>query len=867
MPVMRGAFGFAVACSVCLPAAWADFRLGPEGEVSPSVPSGAPGTQREPTVAWTGTHHFVAWIHEVNTATTQIRGSRVSPDGRVLDPIGLPLGPTSPIQYHPQLSWNGRNLLLTWYESRSGVLGQYARRLTVDGSVIDEAPISVSTAETEPAGPAEVVWDGTQHWVAWSSERAIDTMPVFAARVTPDGSVVDRPALALAPGSPQKGRLLSMAAGDGQVLVAWAQKVMLDSPAFDPDVYGVRLSTQGKLLDPAPVPLVQEPDLQTPLAISWNGASFLLAYTDRSGASLRGVRIDAGGSVLTPGGFPLFAPDSSAGTPVALGWNGQEHLLVWSRRSVPGYGLWTGRLSTSGTEPTTDLASLAETATGRWVERPRVSLGGPHPFAVWEEGGLGTAFGDIVGVRIAGSGGSVEARPFLVSTAGNPQFEVALASNGRQLFAVWVDERTAGTSECWGTRLLAGGEILDPAGIRLSETGGFCSRPALTWNGRAWTVAWLQARSESPSEPQIRVMQVEEDGAAAGSSVPLSDFGFEAGPLALASDGQRVIVVWQHLASEGTGWDLLAQRIEGSGVRVDAQPFVLSSATLNQRDPDVVWNGQGYLAAWSDERHGYAGVYASPVTPGGQVSSPMGLRLSSARIAESPRIAWNGEHHLVAWVESGETFPIVRAARVSRDGQLIDSRTFESDRGASGRPAATAVGATFAVAWREDVYPGPKILITRLGAALEPLGPPRLEVVPPTPGAALPALATAGAGTVIAYQVHDPAFDALRVRLRAFGEDAPDAGIEPDAGNAPFDAAEAPPDAHLPDAEPDASAARDDAAEGCHCAVARRSRPAAPTLLVTIILAFLLRRRARRCGDDQRRPLESPRRANSKTRP
>jgi hypothetical protein len=673
--------------------------------------------------------------------------------------------------------------------------------------------------------------------------------------VTPDGAVIDRPALALAPGPPHKG-LLAIGAGDGQVLVAWSQQPVPDPLTLDYDLYGLPLSTAGERLTPEPVPLVTAPDSQVPEAISWNGASYLLAYSEASvvTGALRGVRMDAGGAVLTPGGFALFAPDARDSKPMALAWTGQEHLLVWTRPTATGAGLWTARLGTSGTESATGLTSLAEIASGRSITGPRISLGGPQPLVVWEEGLAAGPYRDIVGIRMAAAGTPVEAKPFPVSSGGNAQSQVALASNGRQLFAVWVDGRTPGAFECWGTRLSTRGEVLDATGIFLSTTDAFCARPAVTWNGSSWTVAWQQDQDANRNDARIRVRQVGEDGTPAASIVALTDFGFEAGP-AVASDGQQVIVVWEHLASEGTGWDLRAQRIDGSGARVDAQPFVLSSAPLNQRDPDVVWNGEGYLAAWSDDRFGNTNVYASRITPQGLVSAPMGP-LSPAPIASNPRIAWNGEHHLIAWVESGETSPTVRAARVSRDGQLVDSRTFESARGASGRPAATAIGATFAVAWHEDGFPDHNILIRRLSATLEPLGPARLEVLPPSPGAERPVLASAGSGAVIAYQVYDPSFLASRVRRRTFGEDSlPDAGSEPDAGSPSVGAVDAPPDTRSPDGGVDTPAAtgpdastdggRADAA-GCQCTVARRSPPVGPTLLLAAAWALRFRSRCRR---------------------
>ena len=135
------------------------------------VKDGKPGTavqvttaandQFRPAVAWDGTTWIVAWVdlrfataNLPNYKDSQIYGTRVTPTGAVLDPIGIPLSTFAELADNPNgfaeplpagiaLARSGGTTLLAWRGTHSNrILG---RRLGTDLTLLDATPVVLAT--------------------------------------------------------------------------------------------------------------------------------------------------------------------------------------------------------------------------------------------------------------------------------------------------------------------------------------------------------------------------------------------------------------------------------------------------------------------------------------------------------------------------------------------------------------------------------------------------------------------------------------------------------------------------------------------------------------------------------------------------
>ena len=106
-----------------------------------------------------------------------------------------PLAPKLPLpgdQQNPSVASDGSGFLVVW-EDRAPDFSEgdiYAARVDADGNTLDPNGIAISTRpelEWEP----EVSFDGTNYLVAWTDSTASNRSDVRAARVSPDGEVLD----------------------------------------------------------------------------------------------------------------------------------------------------------------------------------------------------------------------------------------------------------------------------------------------------------------------------------------------------------------------------------------------------------------------------------------------------------------------------------------------------------------------------------------------------------------------------------------------------------------------------------------------------------------------------------------------------
>lgn len=276
-----------------------------------------PSYQSNSAIAFDGSNYLVVW-QDTRRAPNEyhIWGTRVHPDGRVLDPAGIPISPASGVQVLPAVAFDGANYLVVWGSAELWAPGDiYGARVTPDGVVLDSAGIAICTDAADQRNPA-VASDGSNCLVVWEDVGSWDYSDIYGARVSPGGTVLDSAAIAISTAPYHQGA--PAIAFDGvNYLVVWE-----DGRTWwrYPDVCGARVTPGGSVLDTAGIRLF--PGMSP--AVAFDGSGYLVV--GEQPGDIYGVRVDPAGSVIdsaviaTSTNRPLQSP--------AIGFDGTNYLVL-----------------------------------------------------------------------------------------------------------------------------------------------------------------------------------------------------------------------------------------------------------------------------------------------------------------------------------------------------------------------------------------------------------------------------------------------------------------------------------------------------------------------------------------------------------
>jgi hypothetical protein len=224
-------------------------RVSPSGNVldGPNGFSISTGSSNwAPVVAFDGTNYLVAW--EKFMSNYDIYGARITKAGQSLGelPIFLAIGE----QVEPSIAFDGNNYMVVWRDTRSGSgpsndTDIYGTRVTKDGTILDPAGIPVSTAPGFQGEP-NIIFDGTNYFVVWSDERnsmSYSDNDTYGTRMKTDGTLLDGP-------SDTGGIAINTTHNSGSASMSFDGTNYLVVSA-DPyaGIYGTRVSTNGSLVD------------------------------------------------------------------------------------------------------------------------------------------------------------------------------------------------------------------------------------------------------------------------------------------------------------------------------------------------------------------------------------------------------------------------------------------------------------------------------------------------------------------------------------------------------------------------------------------------------------------------------------------
>ncbi|QDE89848.1 hypothetical protein BHS06_13240 [Myxococcus xanthus] len=291
-----------------------------------------------PAVAYGDGKYFAVWT---DVRTGGIYGTRVKPDGTVLDPGGIRINIGDENGVRPAIAFNGKYFFVVW-ESRDGVDGV---RVKPDGTVV--GPVFRAIQTDESFGPVRVACSPKICLVTYTISGDDETV-IFFTRVTKDGvvlSTADRTLSAF----PNFAYDASSTWNNSkkEFLVVWSDEHG-EGPE-NADIYGNRVKENGTILDGTGFPISQAEGAQSTPDVEWTGKNYQVVWSDdRNGnPDIYGTRVSGYGTVKDPDGIPI-SNAAGAQTEPRLAHHNDKSLVVWDDTRYGPHSVWGARWGENG---------------------------------------------------------------------------------------------------------------------------------------------------------------------------------------------------------------------------------------------------------------------------------------------------------------------------------------------------------------------------------------------------------------------------------------------------------------------------------------------------------------------------------------
>lgn len=571
-----------------------------------------------PVVAFDGTNYFIAWQDQRQQWTYAIYGTRVTPDGEILDSAGIFIFSTR-LSAQLNITFGGTNYFLVWADYRKSTvdLDIYGARVTPTGQVLDPAGIAISTTTKDEYSP-DVAFDGTNYLVVWEGDECI-----YGKRITPAGNVLDPSGIGISAGTSP-----AIAFDGTNYLVVWRKEIINTLDVSD--IYGTRVSKTGTVLDPSGICISNAAKYQWAPAVAFDGTNYLVAWTDgRNGPGnddIYGTRVSTTGTVLNPAGIPISAHNrTQSGT--AIGFAGTNYFVIWidSRNySASEWDTYGTRVNLSGQVLDTEGIYIST------YMMSDIASDGTNFLIVQQNQGMGN---DIYSVKVSQTG-NVGTVSSVYNTAAYFQNYPTTAFDGNNYLVIWNDYRDDSNGDIYGARITPAGNVLDPSGIAISTVPDLQTCGNVIFNGTDYFTVW--------EEPCITY------GARISTAGQMLDTAgiFICGGCdpKVAFDGTNYLVVCSE--KSGTMYDLYGAIVTQTGTLLNKTTIYQSvfeeEIYSTPYYPNVAFDGTNYLVVWTNDFYSISGTRVSKT--GTVLDAPILIGTFSG----APSIAFGKTNYLIA---------------------------------------------------------------------------------------------------------------------------------------------------------------------------------------------------------------------------
>jgi hypothetical protein len=318
--------------------------------------------------------------------------------------------------------------------------------------------------------------------------------------------------------------------------------------------------------------------------------------------------------------------------------DGVHSMLFWVDYQDGKYGLRARSLSSSGTPTDAGPVTIGSVTPGS------------GPLAVISvTDGYDVFFQDYVNevshpvfLRVSFDG--------MLQTVVRPSQLIAMAQNGGRTIAVWTENRYAMTGfysplagyETVAAPLAADGSTGSGTIVSLDLPVQHVRKLVPFEGGVAalWT--------EGAPNDRVTVSRLTLSGQPIDGGLRLRESLFNQSHSAIATDGERLFVVWTE--GDESKPQTLYGAIVSPGSALSASVKQLASDANGDGDLAVVWNGQTFTVVYQRIRTGGFDFAALRIDRSGNAVDPIPISLTPTRYYdENPRLSWNGSDYLLVW--------------------------------------------------------------------------------------------------------------------------------------------------------------------------------------------------------------------------
>jgi hypothetical protein len=261
-----------------------------------------------------------------------IVGCRLDKAGKPLEARPFVVSAAADLQEKPRAAYGQDVFLVVWQDLRNGKdYDVYAARVSPEGKLLDADGLLVAGGERNQANPV-AAFDGSNFWVVWQDFRS-GKYAVHGARVSPSGKVLDAGGVILGDSGRSAFHRITPAVsslGDGQSVVFW---VAQSTAPGQGEPSGGCFVRDGKIEKTFPFKGHHYAAPANPAALAVGPKGFTVLWRNNAAVGRATPSRNANGAFFTPDGEK--EPSDEKGTKGAfrVGGNIADPAVVWNGRS------------------------------------------------------------------------------------------------------------------------------------------------------------------------------------------------------------------------------------------------------------------------------------------------------------------------------------------------------------------------------------------------------------------------------------------------------------------------------------------------------------------------------------------------------